>query len=69
MYITIYEIDDQSKFHAWNRALKAGTLGQPGGMGWGGSGGKEHVYTYGWLMFMYGRGQYNIVKQSSSNKK
>ena len=36
MYITICEIDHQSKFNAWNRALKAGTLGQPREMGWGG---------------------------------
>ena len=36
MYITICEIDDQSKFDAWNRALRAGALGQPRRMGWGG---------------------------------
>ena len=36
MYITICETEDQSKFDAWNRALKAGALGQPWGMGWGG---------------------------------
>ena len=30
------ETDDQSKLHAWNRALKAGALGQPRGVGWGG---------------------------------
>ena len=36
MYITTYKIDDQSKFSAWNRALKAGTLRQSRGMGWGG---------------------------------
>ena len=30
------EIDDQSKFDAWNRALKDGALGQPRGMEWGG---------------------------------
>ena len=35
MYITICEIEDQSKFDSWNRALKAGALGQPRGMGWG----------------------------------
>ena len=34
--ITICEIDDQSKFHGWNRALKASALGQPRGMGGGG---------------------------------
>ena len=36
MYITICEIDDQSKFDACNRALKASAWGQPRGMGWGG---------------------------------
>ena len=36
MYITICEIDHQSKFDAWNRALKASALGQPRGVGWGG---------------------------------
>ena len=29
------KIDDQCKFNAWNRAPKAGTLGQLRGMGWG----------------------------------
>ena len=36
MYITICEIDDQSKFDALNRALKAGALGQPRGKEWAG---------------------------------
>ena len=36
MYITKCEIDDQSKSDACNRTLKAGALGQPRGMGWGG---------------------------------
>ena len=36
MYIIICEIDHQSKFDAWNQALKLGALGQPRGMGWGG---------------------------------
>ena len=36
MYITICEIDDQSKFDAWKRALKAGALGWLWGLGWGG---------------------------------
>ena len=27
------EIDDQRKFDAWSRALKADALGQPGGIG------------------------------------
>ena len=33
MYITICETDKQSKFDAWNRALKTGALGQPRGKG------------------------------------
>ena len=36
MYIIICEIDDQSKFNAWNRAPKAGALGQLRGIGWEG---------------------------------
>ena len=35
IYITICEIDDQSKFDAWNKPLKVGALGQPRGMEWG----------------------------------
>jgi len=27
------------------------------------------LYTCGWFMLMYGRNQYNLVKQLSSNKK
>ena len=33
LYITICEIDQQSKFDAWNRALKVGALRQPSGLG------------------------------------
>ena len=33
-YITICEIDDQSRFDEWSRALKASALEQPKGMGW-----------------------------------
>ena len=36
MYITICEIDRQSRFDAWDRALGAGALGWSWGMGWGG---------------------------------
>ena len=31
--------------------------------GVGGSRGREHVYTYGWFMLIYGRNQHNIVEQ------
>ena len=38
---------------------------------WDGSGrwpkGRGHMYTYSWFKLLYGRSQYNIVKQSSSN--
>ena len=59
VYIIICEIEDQSKFDAWNRGLKASVLGQPWGMGWGGrweevqDGG--HMYTHGWFMSVYGQ--------------
>ena len=36
MYIAICETDDQHKFDAGSRALKAGALGQSRGIGWGG---------------------------------
>ena len=36
MYIIICEIDRQSRFDAWVRVLRAGALGWPWGMGWGG---------------------------------
>ena len=51
MYITICEIDDQSKFNTWNRALKSGALGQP--EGWDGEGGGRGVRDGG---HMYIRG-------------
>ena len=47
-------------------------LSQPGRVGLGGrrkgsSGGRRHVYTYGWLLLMYGRDQHSIVEQVSHN--
>ena len=36
MYIIICETDHQSRFDAWDRVLRAGALGWPWGMGWGG---------------------------------
>ena len=38
MYIATCKIDDQCKFNAWSRALKAGALGQPRGLNEGGGG-------------------------------
>ena len=53
MYITVCEIDRQSRFNARDRILRAGALGWPRGMGWGGrweggSGWGTHEYT--WLI-------------------
>ena len=59
MYVIICEIDDQSTFNAWNRALKAGAGDNP--EGWDGEGGGRgvwdggHMYTCGWFMSMYGK--------------
>ena len=53
IYITICKIDSQRKFVAWCRELKSGALWQPRRVG--GSRGRGHIYTYGWLMLMYGR--------------
>ena len=63
--ITICEIDDQSKFDAWNRALKAGASTQRDGMRrevGGGFGTGGHLYTCGWFMSMYDKNHHNTVK-------
>ena len=60
--LTTCEIDHQSKFDAWDRALKAGAPGQPWRMEVGGGfriGG--YMYTHGWFMSMYGKNCHNIV--------
>ena len=49
MYITICETDHQARLDAWDRVLRAGALGWPWGMGWGGrweggSGWGTHVH-------------------------
>ena len=56
MYITICQTDDQCKFDAWSRALKAGALRQPRGMRWGWrwkgvQDGGTHVHP--WLIHVY----------------
>ena len=57
MYITICKIDDQSKFNAWNKALKPVHWDNP--KGWDGEGGgrqvqnEGHMYTCGWFMSVY----------------
>ena len=66
MYISICEIDDQSKFDARNRTLKASALGQPWGMGWEGGGrgvwdGGTQVHP--WQIHVYvWQNHHNIVK-------
>ena len=53
MYITISKIDRQPRFNGWERALRAGALGWPWGMGWGGKreGGSEwRTHVHLWLI-------------------
>ena len=44
-------------WNAWDKVLRAGALGWPWGMGWGGRGVQdgEHMYTHCWFMSMYGK--------------
>ena len=70
--ITICKADSQWELAEWHSKLKPSALWQPRGVGWGGrwggvSRGSGHMYTYGWFMLMYGRNQYNVIKQLSSN--
>ena len=49
----------------YDSAPKAGSLWQPGGMGWGGwweggSGWRGHMHAYGWLMLMYGKHRQSV---------
>ena len=75
IHITRCKIDSQWEFAVWRRELKPNALWQPRGAGWGGrweggSGGRGHTYTSGWLM-MYGRNQHNykpIIFQLKINK-
>ena len=66
VYIIICEMNRQSRFDVWDRVLRAGALGWPWEMGWGGrwrgvqDGG--HMYTHGWFMWMYGKNHHNIAK-------
>ena len=61
IHITICKPDSQWKLVAWHRELKPSAVWQPRGLGWkgwgreGGSREREHMYTYGWCMSMYGR--------------
>ena len=56
----------------WGFAVWHGELPRWVGVGRereGGSGGRGHVYTWGWFMLIYGRNQHSIIKQLSSNYK
>ena len=66
MYIIICETDDQSRFDAWGRVLRMVHWDDP--EVWVGEGGgrgvqdREHMYTHGWFMWMYGKNHHNVVK-------
>ena len=66
MFISICEIDRQSRFNAWGGVLGAGALGWPWGMGWGGrweggSGWGTHVHP--WLIHVsVWQNHHNIVR-------
>ena len=67
LYISICEVDLQSRFNAWDRVLRAGTLRWPWGIWWRGRWEEgvqdgENIYTNGWFMWMYGKNHHNIVK-------
>ena len=47
---------------------KTGALWHPGWVEWGrDSSGRDHMYTCGWFMLMYGPSHHNIINQLSSN--
>ena len=53
LHIIICEIDNQFKFDSWNRALKAGALGQPIGIGCRGrweEGLRQGTHVHPWLV-------------------
>ena len=72
MYITIYDIDDQSKFDGaqtghskpvhWDNS--EGWDGERGGRGFGMGG---HIHTRGWFMSIYGKYFHNNIKLLASN--
>ena len=66
IYNIICETDRRSRFDAWDRVLRAGTLGWPWGMGWGGrweegSGWGTHVHPW-WIHVNVWQNHYNILK-------
>ena len=69
----MYEMSRQSRFDARYWMLRAGALGRPRGMVWGGrreegSGWGTHVYLW-WIHFNIWQNQYNIVKFKDKIKK
>ena len=69
-YITVCKIDSQREFAVRLRKLKQGLcISLEGWSGEGGSKGRGHMYTYGWLILRFDRKQQNSVKQLSFNKK
>ena len=72
IYITICKIASGKLLY--NKGSSTGcsvTTYRVGWGGWweGGSRGKGRMHAYGWFMLLYGRNQYNIVKQLSSSLK
>ena len=66
MYVIICETNCQSRFDTWYRMLRAGALGWPRGMGWGGrweggSGWGTRVHPWRIHVNVW-QNQYNIVK-------
>ena len=66
MYITISEIDCQSRFDAWDKC--SGLVNWDDPEGWDGEGAERgvqdggHMYTHGWFMSVCGKTHYSIVK-------
>ena len=57
VYIIIWGTNRQSGFDAWDTVLRAGALGWPRRMAWGGRGVQDggHMYTCGRFMSIYGK--------------
>ena len=71
-YISICKIDSQWEFAVWLRELKPGLCNNLEEVRWGGrweggSKGRGNMNTYGWFVLVFGRNQYNSVKQLSFN--
>ena len=69
VHIPICKTHSQWEFAVWCRELK---LLYENLKGWCGMGGRfkmegRYIYTYGWILLIYGRNLHNIVKQLSSN--